>query len=99
MHAHHKITTLILIASTLMGAKIVGAQEMVEWPSRGQDYVQAGGVSLDDAVQMAQSRFNAKVVKAETVRNGDRRVHQIRLINGQNKVWTVRVDAETGQMF
>lgn len=99
MHAQYKITKLILIALAVAAANTVGAQEMIEWPSRGTYYVQAGGLSLDDAVQMAQSRFNAKVVKAETVRSGDRRVHQIRLINGQNKVWTVRVDAETGQMF
>jgi uncharacterized membrane protein YkoI len=99
MHAQYKITKLILIALAVAAAKTVGAQEMIERPSRGTYYVQAGGLSLDEAVQMAQSRFNAKVVKAETVRSGDRRVHQIRLINGQNKVWTVRVDAETGQMF
>jgi uncharacterized membrane protein YkoI len=99
MHARYKITKLILIALVLAAARTVGAQEMIEWWPRNHYYVQAGGVSLDEAAQMAQSRFNARVVKAETVRNGDRRVHQIRLINAQNKVWTVRVDAETGQMF
>lgn len=99
MHAQYKITKLILLGLALGAAQTGGAQEMIEWPSRGTYYVQAGGVSLDEAVRMAQSRFNARVVKAETVRSGDRRVHQIRLMNGQNKVWTVRVDAETGQMF
>lgn len=76
----------------------VQAQELVEWWP-GQQYQVRSGVSLDEAVQMAQNRFNAQVVKAETVRNGDRRVHQIRLLNSQGRVWTVRVDAETGQMF
>jgi uncharacterized membrane protein YkoI len=99
MHAHHRITlTLLTLAMTAVSA--AHAQEMVERGQRDPYYVQSGGrVSLDEAVQMAQSRFNARVVKAETVGSGDRRVHQIRLLNAQGKVWTVRVDAQTGQMF
>jgi uncharacterized membrane protein YkoI len=56
-------------------------------------------ISLDQAVEMAQARFRAKAVKAETVNNGGRRVHQIRLLSSDGKVWTVRVDAQTGNMF
>ena len=89
----------MLIALCVTAATAARAQEMAEWWPRGQYYVQAGGVSLDQAAQMAESRYNAKAVKAETVRDGDRRVHQIRLLNAQGKVWTVRVDAQTGQMF
>jgi uncharacterized membrane protein YkoI len=99
MHAHHRLATLMLIALSMTAAAAVRAQEMAEWWPRGQYYVQAGGVSLDEAARMAESRFDAKAVKAETVRDGDRRVHQIRLLNAQGKVWTVRVDAQTGQMF
>ena len=99
MHAHHRLLRLMLIALCLAAATAVSAQEMAEWWPRGQYYVQAGGVSLDEAARMAESRFNARVVKAETVGSGDRRVHQIRLLNAQGKVWTVRVDAQTGQMF
>jgi uncharacterized membrane protein YkoI len=99
MHAHHTITTL-LMAVVMTAATAVHAQEMIERGQREAYYVQSGGsVSLDAAVQMAQSRFNARVVKAETVGSGNRRVHQIRLLNAQGKVWTVRVDAQTGQMF
>lgn len=56
-------------------------------------------ISLDEAVQMAQSRYRAKAVRAETVNNGGRRVHQIRLLSPEGKVWMVRVDAETGSMY
>ena len=97
MHAHHILTTLLLIFLSWT-APAAQAQEFVEWWP-GQQYQVRSGMSLDQAVQMAQSRFGARVVKAETVRAGDRRVHQIRLLNQQGKVWTVRVDAETGQMF
>jgi uncharacterized membrane protein YkoI len=100
MHAHHIFTTILLILLSL-ASTAVSAQEKVEWWPRQQYQVRAG-ISLDQAVQMVQSRFNARVVKAEIVRSGDRRIYQIRLLNqenGANKVWTVRVDAETGQMF
>jgi uncharacterized membrane protein YkoI len=100
MHAHQISTTIALLLLSL-ASTAVAAQEKVEWWPRQQYQVRAG-ISLDQAVQMVQSRYNARVVKAETVRSGDRRVHQIRLLtqeNGATKVWTVRVDAETGQMF
>ena len=54
------------------------------------------GMSLDDAVQMVQARFNARVVRAETRNEDGRRVHHLRLMNAEGKVWTVRVDAESG---
>jgi len=113
MHAHPRTISFLLMvlastATTGLRAEDVRGQgvQMVQeatatvgmWPREPYYYVQSG-VSLDQAAQMAQSRFNAKVVKAETVRSGDRRVHQIRLLNAENKVFTVRVDAETGQMF
>lgn len=56
------------------------------------------GVSLDEAVQMAQRRYKARAVKAETASDGERRVYVIRLLNDSGRVWTVRVDAETGSM-
>jgi uncharacterized membrane protein YkoI len=55
-------------------------------------------VSLDQAVEMAQRQYRAKAVKAETVESGGKRVHQIRLLSAEGKVWTVRVDAESGAM-
>ena len=100
MHAHHISSTIVLLLLSALSTA-ASAQELMEWWPRQQYQVRAG-ISLDQAVQMVQSRFNARVVKAETVRSGDRRVHQIRLLmqeNGATKVWTVRVDAETGQMF
>ncbi|HEU4600923.1 MAG TPA: PepSY domain-containing protein [Steroidobacteraceae bacterium] len=56
-------------------------------------------ISLDQAVEMAQARFRAKAIKAETVNSGGRRVHQIRLLSPDGKVWTVRVDAQSGNMY
>ncbi len=56
-------------------------------------------MSLDQAVEMAQRRYRAKAVRAETVHNGDKRVHRIRLLQLRRQgAWNVSVDAESGAM-
>lgn len=55
-------------------------------------------ISLDRAVSMAERRFNARVVRAETRDGGDRVIYVLRLLNDAGRVWTVRVDASTGAM-
>jgi uncharacterized membrane protein YkoI len=58
---------------------------------------QRGGVSLEQATAMARSRFEGRVVRAETVRIGDRLVHEIRIVGEDGRtVRTVRIDAQTG---
>jgi hypothetical protein len=60
--------------------------------------VRAGGMSLDAAVAMVQRRYNAKVVRAEESREGDDVVYRIRCLSPDGRVFTVRVNARTGQM-
>lgn len=62
---------------------------------RGSDRNRGGElrVSLDQAVAMAERRFRARVVRAET--RGTE--HVLRLDDGV-RVWTVRVDGTTGAM-
>lgn len=56
-------------------------------------------VALNDAVAMVQQRFNATAIKTETVRDGDKVVYRIRLVSAdRSRVWTVTVDAQTGQV-
>lgn len=89
---------LIACMSTLGG--VTHAQELIDRRNQSRREQRAPqNVSLDEAVQMAQSRYRAKAVRAETVSNGGRRVHQIRLLSAEGKVWMVRVDAETGAMY
>lgn len=55
------------------------------------------GVSLAQATAMAQSRFQGRVVRAETVRVGDRLVHEIRILGEDGRtVRSFRIDAQTG---
>lgn len=79
-----------------------GSQNLVDPRDRerGQDNrSQSGGMSLDEAVRMAESRYRAKAIRAETVNSGGRRIHEIRLLNSEGKVWKVRIDADTGQSY
>ena len=55
-----------------------------------------GGISLEQAVQMAQARYNARVVRAETTREGDRVFYRLRLLSADGRVFSVLVDAQTG---
>jgi uncharacterized membrane protein YkoI len=88
---------LLLIAMLSVMSSVTDAQELIDRRQRSEQRA-SEGISLDEAVQMAQSRYRAKAVRAETVNNGGRRVHQIRLLSAEGKVTTVRVDAQTGSM-
>lgn len=90
---------LILLAALVgpLSAQTVQSQHLVD-PDR-QSRFDREGISLDEAVQRAQRRYNARAVKAEVSGDGERRVYVIRLMNDSGRVWTVRVDAQSGNMF
>lgn len=101
MHRHRTLLMtlwLTCVSATVMTA--VDAQGLVDPRRPRENYrIDPTGISKDEAVQKAERKFNAKVVKAETVNDGDRLVYQIRLLNSDGKVWNVRVDAATGRMY
>lgn len=57
-----------------------------------------GGISLQQAVALAQQRFNGRVLRAETVTRGGRQVHEILLLD-DGRARTVRIDAQSGQFM
>jgi len=61
--------------------------------------VAAAGVSMDQAVKMAEQRFKARVVRAESERKGVRTVYVLKMLNEAGHVWTVRVDASNGAIL
>ncbi len=65
---------------------------------RAADAARADGMSLDRAVELVQRRYDAKVVRAEETRDGDDVVYRIRLLSADGRVFTVRVNARTGQI-
>lgn len=90
---------LALVSLLAAGAPLAGeSQELIDRRQRHEKRAEPAGISLDQAVEMAQRQFRAKAVKAQTVESDGRRVHQIRLLSAEGKVWTVRVDAQSGAM-
>ena len=76
----------------------VDAQSLIDRRPRESYRVEPMGISQDEAVSRAESRYGAKAVKVERVTDSDRVIYEIRLLNSKGKVWTVRVDAATGRM-
>ncbi|HEY6516850.1 MAG TPA: PepSY domain-containing protein [Steroidobacteraceae bacterium] len=56
-------------------------------------------VSMDKAVRLAQRRFRARVVRAETQTQGDRTIYLLRMLDGNGRVFAVRVDAASGAIL
>jgi len=55
-------------------------------------------VSLDRAVAQAEQHFKARVVRATEEDVDGHHVYVLRLLSEEGRVWTVRVDAQTGAM-
>src|SRR5687768_14645648 len=90
---------VFVLISLFTVASSVTAQELIDRRRRDNYRIEpSASVSLDQAVEMAQRRYHAKAVRAETVRKGERLVHQVRLLSTEGKVWTVNVDAQSGAM-
>ena len=74
-------------------------------PPAGASPVPRGGVlappvaiTMDQAVRLVERRFRARVVRAETRRQAGRTIYVLRLLDGAGRVFTVRVDASSGQI-
>ena len=61
--------------------------------------VAGGALSMDQAVQMVEQRYHARVVRAQTQNEEGRTVYVLRLLDDSGKVWTVRVNAANGTVL
>jgi uncharacterized membrane protein YkoI len=68
-------------------------------PARAASRYAQGAVSLDAIVRQMEQRFNARVVRAETREEKGRTVYVLRLLSEDGKVWTVKVDADSGAVL
>jgi len=55
-------------------------------------------ISLSEAVKRAKRQYGADVVRAEARSERGRTVYHL-LLHSEGRVWTVRVDARTGEMY
>lgn len=96
-----QLLVLLLVAATVAAAPAWGlarAREAAPQAShRVTAAVRAGGLSLDEAVARAEKQYNARAVRAEEKRKGDRRVYRIRLLGADGRVFEITVDADTGR--
>jgi len=60
--------------------------------------VRRDGISLDQAVRMAESQYHARVVRTEVQDEDGRKVYVLKLLSEDGRVITVRIDAATGRM-
>lgn len=74
---------------------LVQAQAGVEPLVRFQT-VQNRGMSLRQAIALAQQRHQGRVVRAETKQMNGRRVHEIRILGDDGRVRTLHFDADDG---
>lgn len=96
---------LSVLAALLLGpgAAVAHSEQLASAPSPppapAAVVLATAGVSMDQAVKMAEQRFHARVVKAETEHANGRTVYVLRLLNDAGRVWTVRVDAADGALL
>jgi uncharacterized membrane protein YkoI len=87
----------VALWSAAQGRALPGAERPI--PSVNA-YQTKAAMTLEQAVAMVQAKYGAQVMRANTVQEGGRTVHFIRLMSAdRSRVWTVRVDAATGQEF
>jgi hypothetical protein len=59
---------------------------------------QQASLTLDQAVEMVQRRYTARVVRAEETHEGEEVIYRIRLLSADGHVFTVRVNARSGRV-
>jgi len=57
----------------------------------------APAVSIDRVIEQVERRYKARVVRRDKKESGDRLIYELRLLSEEGRVWTVKVDAETGK--
>ncbi len=76
------------------------ASDVGPWfEARPQAVRHASSLTLDQAIEIAERQYRARVVRAGVEESGGRRIYVLRLVSEQGRVWTVRVDSQTGSMF
>src|SRR5690242_18645415 len=99
--ALHAVLMAAALASAVLASKPIPAAQHGGSADVATRQALAGphaGLTLDQAIAMAERTYKARVVRADTQHEGDRIVYVLRLLNGAGRVWTVRVDAQSGRM-
>ena len=94
------LITCLLALAVQSGASAWTIEPQAAYMDPGDSlHATQGGISLSQATQIALQRNPGRVVRAETIDRGGRRVHHIRILGGDGRVRTVRVDANSGRIL
>jgi hypothetical protein len=55
------------------------------------------GISLDEAVNRAERQYHARVVRTDVQDEDGRKVYVLKLLSEDGRVFTVRIDAQSGR--
>jgi uncharacterized membrane protein YkoI len=95
-------SVIAAVALALSAGSLLGRAQAPPTASRvavSRPIAQPARLSMDQAVRMAQRRFRARVVRAETQTQGDRTIYVLRMLDGTGRVFAVRVDAASGAII
>lgn len=90
------LVALLLACTAPAGAAMRIASPPPWLPTSGPTAVVLADDALERIIEAVQKRYNARVVKVTEITVDGKRAYELRLLSDQ-RVWTVRVDAETGQ--
>ncbi len=93
------LLTILLISITLLAsgqgiaAQVAAGVEQESTPP-ALEAMQSNGVSLSQAVEQVRRQYNGRILSAVTQVNGDREVHEIKVLTQDGTVKTVRVQGK-----
>lgn len=92
------LTLALALAAGVAAPGDAVAGDRGRWRERGDAAVYAERtITLDEAVAQAERRYNARAIRAEEKRHGDRIEYRIRLLGADGRVFEVTVDASGGK--
>jgi len=66
-------------------------------PERAVLAMARDGISLDEAVSRAERQYRARVVRTDVQDEDGRKVYVLKLLSEDGRVFTVRIDAQSGR--
>ena len=88
---------VVLLTAFLPGAASADGRSQGSFADRFSRLQLARGYSLDETVSGVRRRYPGKVLSADTIDQGGRPVHRIRILNDEGRVRGLRFDGNTGK--
>jgi uncharacterized membrane protein YkoI len=90
-------TWMVSLAATPRVAAPADFRDFTNQLAHPPAYSEQQGISLDEAIARARRQSDGKVISAETVPQGGRNVHRIRILTRDGRVKRMQYDAASGR--